>query len=59
MGIFETIAIAFQSMSANKVRSTLTMLGVIIGVMSVVLLVALGEGARQYVQDEFAVRPPV
>ena len=54
MGIFETISIAFQSMSANKVRSALTMLGVIIGVMSVVLLVALGEGARQYVQDEFA-----
>ena len=54
MDIPETIAIAFQSLLVNKVRSVLTMLGVIIGVMSVVLLVALGEGARQYVRDEFS-----
>jgi putative ABC transport system permease protein len=54
MDIIETIAIAFQTLAANKVRSALTMLGVIIGVLSVVLLVALGEGARQYVTDEFA-----
>ncbi len=54
MDILETVAVAFQSLSVNKVRSALTMLGVIIGVLSVVLLVALGEGARKYVRDEFA-----
>lgn len=54
MDIFEAIAVAFQSLSVNRVRSALTMLGVIIGVLSVVLLVALGEGARQYVTDEFS-----
>jgi putative ABC transport system permease protein len=54
MDVFETVAVAFQSLSVNKVRSALTMLGVIIGVLSVVLLVALGEGARKYVRDEFA-----
>ena len=54
MDILETVAIAFQTLAANKMRSALTMLGVIIGVLSVVLLVALGEGARQYVTKEFA-----
>jgi putative ABC transport system permease protein len=46
---------ALQSILHNKVRAFLTTLGVIIGVMSVILLVALGEGAQDYVEREFAV----
>ncbi len=50
----EYLFIALTSLAQNKVRSLLTMLGVIIGVMSVILLVALGEGAQAYVEKEFA-----
>jgi putative ABC transport system permease protein len=46
---------ALSSIAQNKVRAVLTTLGVIIGVMSVILLIALGESAQAYVQKEFAV----
>jgi len=54
MNFAESLSVAFRSLAANKIRSVLTMLGVIIGVTSVVLLVALGEGARTYVTREFS-----
>ncbi len=53
MDLFECILTALRSLSQNKVRSFLTTLGVIIGVMSVILLVALGEAAQRYVENEF------
>jgi putative ABC transport system permease protein len=43
---------AFDSLMANRVRSFLTMLGVIIGVASVVALMALGEGASRSITSE-------
>ncbi|MFA6244530.1 MAG: ABC transporter permease [Candidatus Hydrogenedentales bacterium] len=46
--------VAFDSLRQNKVRAFLTMVGVTIGVLSVILLVALGEGAQMYVAKEFA-----
>jgi len=54
MNPFEYLRVAVESVAQNKVRSLLTMLGVIIGVMSVILLVALGEGAQTFVESEFA-----
>ncbi len=54
MNLVECILTALRSLSQNKVRSFLTTLGVIIGVMSVILLVALGEAAQKYVENEFA-----
>ena len=54
MGPFDYFGIAVDSIAQNKVRSLLTMLGVIIGVMSVILLISLGEGAQAYIQREFA-----
>ena len=54
MDLFECILAALHSLSQNKVRAFLTTLGVIIGVMSVILLVALGEAAQAYIQNEFA-----
>lgn len=45
---------AVEALRANRLRSALTMLGVIIGVMSVVLLVAVGTGAKDTVEREIA-----
>jgi putative ABC transport system permease protein len=52
MNFLETFHVAFEAIQSNKVRSGLTMLGVIIGVMAVILLVSIGEGARQYITKE-------
>lgn len=50
MNILESIRFAFSAIWANKLRSLLTMLGIIIGVFSVITLVSIGDG----VQNEFA-----
>ena len=54
MPLFELLLTALDTLLANKVRAVLTTLGVIIGVLSVILLVSLGEGARSYLGDTFA-----
>ena len=54
MLIGETIAVAFQSIRANKLRSLLTMLGIVIGVGAVITMVALGSGAQKAVEDQIA-----
>jgi putative ABC transport system permease protein len=46
--------VAVDSIRTNKLRSFLTTLGVVIGVTSVILLVAIGEGLRVYLTDVFA-----
>ena len=46
MSLRESLRVAMQALRANRLRSALTTLGVLIGVMSVVLLVAIGQGAR-------------
>ncbi|MBM3289289.1 MAG: ABC transporter permease, partial [Candidatus Hydrogenedentes bacterium] len=53
MSWFEYLFVALDSVAQNKVRSFLTMIGVTIGVLAVILLVALGEGAQAYVAKEF------
>jgi len=53
MNPLEYFRVALVSLFQNKVRSLLTMLGVIIGVMSVILLVSFGEGAQAYVEKQF------
>jgi putative ABC transport system permease protein len=45
----EALRVALQALAANRLRSALTTLGVLIGVMAVVLLVAIGQGARDEV----------
>ena len=47
--IIKTIRMAFKSIASNKMRSALTMLGVIIGVIAVVVLVAIGQGTTSSV----------
>jgi len=51
MELVETLRLAVDSLISNRVRSLLTMLGVIIGVAAVILLVSIGEGARRYIRD--------
>ncbi len=46
MNIIESMRIALSSLGANKLRSGLTMLGIIIGVMSVIAMLSIGEGAQ-------------
>ncbi len=49
-----TLVIAWKALLRNKLRSFLTMLGIIIGVFSVIAMVAVGDGATQKVHDLFA-----
>ena len=50
--IWETIKVALSALRANKLRATLTMLGIIIGVGAVITVVAMGEGAQRAVQEQ-------
>ena len=49
MTFIESMRVALTAIRANRLRSGLTVLGVVIGVLSVVLLVAVGSGARAVV----------
>lgn len=54
MNVFESIRIAMRALAANKLRSILTMLGIIIGVGAVIALMSIGRGVQKYVTDQFA-----
>ena len=67
MVLLETIFVGLSQLRANKLRSVLTLLGIVIGVASVIGIVSIGEGLRRTVVGEFArsggagtvlVRPP-
>jgi putative ABC transport system permease protein len=47
-----TVGVAFKALSVNKLRTFLTMLGMIIGVAAVMTMIALGTGAQASVEDE-------
>ena len=52
MPFSEAITIAVQSLRANKLRSFLTVLGILIGVSSVVAVVAITDGLDRYMADK-------
>ena len=54
MNPFETIRFALRGVTANKLRSSLTVLGMLIGVAAVILLVAVGNGSAKTVQARIA-----
>ena len=54
----ETIRVALQAIRANKLRSMLTALGIIIGVGAVITMIALGTGAKKAVQDRIQALGP-
>jgi len=49
-----TVVVAFRVMAQNRMRSLLTMLGIIIGVGSLIVMVSIGEGAKAAVQAQLA-----
>ena len=53
MSLIDLLRTALRSVSANKLRAVLTMLGVVIGVASVIAMLALGNGARAAVDATF------
>src|SRR5271166_6173327 len=53
MHLLDLILISLRTLSKNKLRSGLTVLGVVIGIASVTTMVSLGQSAGQLVQDQF------
>src|SRR5438067_959213 len=54
MDVMAIIRIAMRALARNKMRSALTMLGIIIGVGAVIAMVSIGEGAKAAVQAQIA-----
>ena len=54
MSLYEVIRFALRGLSANKLRSALTMLGILIGVAAVILLVAVGNGSAKAISDRIS-----
>jgi putative ABC transport system permease protein len=52
MNILESVRLAIRGLSANKLRSALTMLGIIIGVGAVVALLSIGQGAQAAITQQ-------
>ena len=52
MRIVEAVSVAISAISSNKMRSLLTMLGIIIGVASVLAMIAIGDGAKEIVRQD-------
>lgn len=54
MSLLETFQLALKNIWGSKVRTFLTMLGIIIGVCAVIVIVGLGNGMQKYIEDSFA-----
>ena len=54
MNIINLFRIAWKALVRNKLRAFLTMLGIIIGVGSVITMVAIGEGSKQSIRDQLS-----
>jgi putative ABC transport system permease protein len=52
MKILNLLRIALQAIRRNKMRSFLTMLGIIIGVGAVIAMIAIGQGSKQSIQSQ-------
>src|SRR5688572_24052881 len=54
MNLIMIIRVAFRALIRNKMRASLTMLGIIIGVSAVIAMVSIGQGAQSAVQAQIA-----
>jgi putative ABC transport system permease protein len=54
VNLLETLRVAARALLRNKMRAFLTTLGIVIGVLAVIAMVAVGEGAKKRVEDAFA-----
>lgn len=50
----DTLQLAFRAVSAQRLRSFLTLLGIAVGIASVILLTSIGEGIHRYILSEFS-----
>ncbi len=53
MSVFETFSMALSNIWASKMRTFLTMIGIIIGIVAVIVIVGLGNGLQAYIEDTF------
>ncbi|MGD1944538.1 MAG: ABC transporter permease [Leptolyngbyaceae cyanobacterium] len=58
MDFGESLKMAVKTLTANKLRSSLTMLGIVIGNASVITMVGIGEGAQRYINDQLQTLGP-
>lgn len=54
MNISNLLKIALRAINNNKLRSFLTMLGIIIGVASVITMLAIGQGSKRSIQEQIS-----
>ena len=55
----EIVLVALGALRANKMRSFLTMLGIVIGVAAVIAMVAIGKGAQNSISERIASKIPM
>ncbi len=55
MSLVQTLVEAFRSLAANRLRTALTMLGIVIGIASVVLMLSVGDAVRGFIDSQLAV----
>ncbi|GHU56483.1 hypothetical protein AGMMS49975_19870 [Clostridia bacterium] len=53
MNIFQSIKTAVKNVFGNKMRAALTMLGIIIGIGSVIMITSIGEGSTAQITSQF------
>ena len=53
MNIGQSFLLALKSLAVSKMRAILTMLGIIIGVAAVIIIISLGDGMQNYVNESF------
>jgi putative ABC transport system permease protein len=58
LDLTESIRMAVKTLTANKLRSSLTMLGIVIGNASVIAMVGIGEGAQTYINEQLQTLGP-
>lgn len=58
MDLAESLRMAVKTLTANKLRSSLTMLGIVIGNASVITMVGIGEGAQRYINGQLQTLGP-
>ncbi len=54
MNVFNLLGLAWKALTRNKMRSALTMLGIIIGVGAVITMVSIGEGSKQSIRSQLS-----
>ena len=54
MNVFNLLSLAWKALLRNKIRTSLTMLGIIIGVGAVITMVSIGEGSKQSIRSQLS-----